>query len=79
MVNLLCLDDKHILQVINMPNLRIIDYGVGLPGSQHDATVWQHTHLPQEHQQLLKEDEFVWADLAYPVQTWCQAPYKELV
>ncbi|KAF8584917.1 hypothetical protein K439DRAFT_1616390 [Ramaria rubella] len=25
---------------------------------------------------LLSPDEWVWADTAYPLQTWCQAPYK---
>lgn len=28
---------------------------------------------------LLQDDEWVWADSAYPLQTWCQAPYKKLV
>ena len=62
-----------------MPNLRIIDYGIGLPGSQHDATAWQHTRIPQECDRFLKDGEFVWADSAYPVRKWCQAPYKEFV
>ncbi|KIJ55449.1 hypothetical protein M422DRAFT_151510, partial [Sphaerobolus stellatus SS14] len=29
-----------------------------------------------EHSTLLKDSEWVWADTAYPLQTWCQAPYK---
>ncbi|KIJ93235.1 hypothetical protein K443DRAFT_125668 [Laccaria amethystina LaAM-08-1] len=65
------------VQIINTPDLHIIDYDIGLPGSQHDATAWKHMHLPQEHQQLLKDGGFVWADSAYPVRTWSQAPYKE--
>lgn len=60
-----------------MPDLRIIDYGVGLPGSQHDATAWLETHIPNEHERLLGRDEWVWADSAYPLKTWCQAPYKK--
>ena len=62
-----------------MPNLLIVDYGVGLPGSQHDATAWAATRLPQEHEDLFEEGEWVWGDLAYPLQKWCQAPYKKYV
>ncbi|KAF8590107.1 hypothetical protein K439DRAFT_1331371, partial [Ramaria rubella] len=62
--------------LILTPDLRIIDYGVGLPGSQHDATAWKATQVPQEHNTLLGPDEWVWANTAYPLQTWCQAPYK---
>ncbi|GLB35610.1 putative DDE superfamily endonuclease [Lyophyllum shimeji] len=65
------------VQLISRPDLRILDYGIGLPGSQHDATAWNQTRLPHEHQHLLGEDEFVWADSAYPLKSWCQAPYKE--
>ncbi|KAF8579997.1 hypothetical protein K439DRAFT_1358302, partial [Ramaria rubella] len=63
--------------LISTPDLRIIDYGVGLPGSQHDATAWKETQVPREHETLLGRDEWVWADMAYPLQTWCQAPYKK--
>ncbi|KAF8584006.1 hypothetical protein K439DRAFT_1647047 [Ramaria rubella] len=65
------------VQLISTPSLRIIDYGVGLPGSQHDATAWKQTWIPLEHETLLGRDEWVWADTAYPLQTWCQAPYKK--
>ncbi|KAF8590622.1 hypothetical protein K439DRAFT_1329778, partial [Ramaria rubella] len=67
------------VQLISMPDLRIINYGVGLPGSQHDATVWKGTRIPREHDTLLGRDEWVWADTAYPLQRWCQAPYKKYV
>ncbi|KAF8574421.1 hypothetical protein K439DRAFT_1649780 [Ramaria rubella] len=43
---------------------------------QHDATAWKATWVPQEHNMLLGTDEWVWADTAYPLQRWCQAPYK---
>ena len=62
-----------------MPNLLIVDYGVGLPGSQHDATAWAETRLPQEHEDLFERNEWVWGDSAYPLQKWCQAPYKKYV
>ncbi|KAH7916941.1 hypothetical protein BV22DRAFT_1124096 [Leucogyrophana mollusca] len=66
-------------KLISTPDLRIIDYGVGLPGSQHDATAWAETRIPQEHDLLLDENEWVWADSAYPLEKWCQAPYKKQV
>ncbi|KIJ48820.1 hypothetical protein M422DRAFT_247179 [Sphaerobolus stellatus SS14] len=64
------------VQMISTPDLRIIDYGVGLPGSQHDATAWKETRIPKECATLLGAGEWVWADSAYPLQSWCQAPYK---
>lgn len=64
------------LQLLSTPDLQILDYGVGLPGSQHDATAWAETRLPQEHERLLRDGEWVWSDSAYPLQKWCQAPYK---
>ncbi|KIP12161.1 hypothetical protein PHLGIDRAFT_57966, partial [Phlebiopsis gigantea 11061_1 CR5-6] len=65
------------VQLVSTPDLRIIDYSVGLPGSQHDATAWADTRIFQEHNSLLAENEWVWADSAYPVTPWTQAPYKK--
>ena len=56
--------------------LSIIDYAVGSPGSQHDAMAWETTRTYQNHNILLDEDEWIWANSAYPLQKWCQAPYK---
>lgn len=67
----------HLMQIISTPDLRIIDYGVGLPGSQHDATAWVETRIPNEHERLLGQNEWVWGDSAYPLKNWCQAPYKK--
>jgi hypothetical protein len=71
----------HILtywfQIISTPDLQIIDYGVGLPGSQHDSTAWVETRIPIEHERLLGHDEWAWGDSAYPLKKWCQAPYKK--
>jgi hypothetical protein len=53
-----------------------MDFCIGLPGSQHDATAWQETLTVQQHDRLLEKDEWVWGDSAYPLQKWCQAPYK---
>ncbi|KIJ41811.1 hypothetical protein M422DRAFT_255128 [Sphaerobolus stellatus SS14] len=65
------------VQLISTPNLQIIDYDVGLPGSQHNTTAWKETQIPHERLTLLEDGEWVWADTAYPWQTWCQAPYKK--
>ncbi|TFK59784.1 hypothetical protein BDN72DRAFT_780272 [Pluteus cervinus] len=65
------------VQIINTPSLCIVDYCVGLPGSQHDATAWEETRMFQEHGSLLQDDEWIWADSAYPLRDWCQSPYKK--
>ena len=55
----------------------IIDYSVGLPGSQYNATAWQETHIAQEHASILGANAWIWVDSAYPLQTWCQSQYKK--
>ncbi|CAA7264516.1 unnamed protein product [Cyclocybe aegerita] len=65
------------VQLVSTPDCQIIDYAVGLPGSQHDASAWEETRTFQHHSQLLEDGEWVWADSAYPLQKWCQAPYKK--
>lgn len=54
-------------QVVSLPNLRIIDFGYGYTGRTHDSTAWQGTRMAQEHQTLLEDNEFIWADSAYTV------------
>ncbi|KAF8576065.1 hypothetical protein K439DRAFT_1649384 [Ramaria rubella] len=44
---------------------------------QHDAMAWKETRIPQEHNHLLEQGEWVWGDTVYPLQTWCQAPYQK--
>ncbi|KAG2738854.1 hypothetical protein P692DRAFT_201903961 [Suillus brevipes Sb2] len=65
------------VQIVSTPDLRIIDYSVGLPGSQHDATAFSETRVCKEHNVLLDEEEWIFADTAYPLHSWCQAPYKK--
>ncbi|KAF9218607.1 hypothetical protein BS17DRAFT_720132, partial [Gyrodon lividus] len=55
----------------------IIDYSVGLPKSQHDSTTFAETHISQKHDTLLAADEWIFADTAYPLNNWCQTPYKK--
>ncbi|KAG2740584.1 hypothetical protein P692DRAFT_201667912, partial [Suillus brevipes Sb2] len=65
------------IQIVSLPNLRIIDFSYGHTGSTHDSTAWDDTRLCQEHDTLLDDEEFVWADSAYPLQTWVIVPYKK--
>ncbi len=58
-----------LLQIVSMPNLRIVDVGFGYTGSTHDATAWLGTRLAKEHEEILEPGEFVWADSAYPVRS----------
>lgn len=56
-----------ILQVANLPNLRIIDFSYGHTGSTHDSSAWEDTCLFQDHENIFDDGEWVWADSAYPV------------
>ncbi|KAF7311727.1 DDE Tnp4 domain-containing protein [Mycena indigotica] len=64
------------LQVINLPNLQIVDIGYGYVGSTHDATAWTGTRVYQELDKLLLSGEFIWGDAAYPISRWLTAPFK---
>ncbi|PPQ74561.1 hypothetical protein CVT24_004353 [Panaeolus cyanescens] len=65
------------IQIINTPDLYIIDCGYGFTGSTHDATAWERTWIYAHHDEVFEDDEFIWADSAYPIQTWLVAPYKQ--
>jgi DDE superfamily endonuclease len=58
-------------------NLCIVDYALGLPGSVHDAYAFQKTHIAREHDTLLAPGDWIWADSAYPLQTWCITPFRK--
>ncbi|KAG2052985.1 hypothetical protein BDR06DRAFT_982940 [Suillus hirtellus] len=56
-------------QVIIMPhNLTIVDYSLGHTGSAHDAYTFRSTHIYQNHQTLLGNNHWIWADSAYPIE-----------
>ena len=57
-------------------NLFIVDYGLGHPRSVHDTYAFQGTWIAQEAEALIPENHWVWADSAYPTQTWCVVPFK---
>jgi len=65
------------IQIVSLPNLKIIDFAYGHTGSTHDATAWTQTRLAKEHSVILEDGEWVWADSAYPIDTWVVAPYKK--
>lgn len=58
-------------------NLLIADYAVGHAGSAHDAFAFQSTRLYRQHADLLPHGHWVWADSAYPIETWCVPPFKK--
>jgi len=65
------------IQIISLPNLRIVDFSYGFTGSTHDATAWLETKVVKDHEAIFEPGEFIWADSAYPIQTWVVAPYKK--
>lgn len=58
-------------------NLKIVDYGLGQPGSVHDAYAFQATCTAREHETVLPHEHWIWADSAYPLQRWCAVPFKK--
>ena len=62
--------------VIMLHNLRIIDYGLGHPGSVHDAHAFLGTWVVQDPAGMIPPDHWIWADSTYPLQTWCVVPFK---
>ncbi|KAE9402089.1 hypothetical protein BT96DRAFT_765550, partial [Gymnopus androsaceus JB14] len=63
-------------QIINLPNLRIINFSYGYTGSTHDATAWEQTAFAKDRSVFLEGNEFIWADSAYPIEDWLVAPYR---
>ncbi|KAF7348137.1 hypothetical protein MSAN_01766500 [Mycena sanguinolenta] len=55
------------IQVVNLPNLQIIDFSYGHTGSTHDSVAWNGTKIAQEHDTVFEQGEWIWADSAYPV------------
>jgi hypothetical protein len=62
--------------VILLHNLHIIDYSLGHTGSAHDSFAFQSTRISVDHQTFLPDNEWIWADSAYPIRTWCVPPFK---
>jgi hypothetical protein len=58
-------------------NLTFVDYGLGHTGSTHDSFAFQNTRIADSPTDFLEKGEWVWADSAYPLQTWCVTPFKK--
>ncbi|KAF9506692.1 hypothetical protein BS47DRAFT_1374065 [Hydnum rufescens UP504] len=65
------------LMLVTTPNLHIIDYILGPPGSVHNSMSFQESHTSIESAALFQEGEWLWADSAYGLTSWCVVPYKQ--
>ncbi|KAF7322259.1 DDE Tnp4 domain-containing protein [Mycena chlorophos] len=65
------------VQLINTPNLRIVDYVIDPTGSMHDSTAFRESRTYRERDQLLQRNEWIWADSAYALLDWVITPYKK--
>jgi hypothetical protein len=57
-------------------NLCIVDYGLGHPGSVHDAYTFTEMYLANDPEGLILRDHWIWADSAHPMHLWCVVPFK---
>jgi hypothetical protein len=55
----------------------IVDYSVGHTGSVHDSWAFRSTRTCKEHECIFGLDEWMWADSAYPSETWSVSPFKK--
>ena len=62
---------------MTLPNLRIIDYVIGHCGSAHDSTVFRDSQTYKCSSTLFNENEWIWADSAYALNSWCVTPYRK--
>ncbi|KIK17976.1 hypothetical protein PISMIDRAFT_30623 [Pisolithus microcarpus 441] len=63
--------------IVSTPDLCIVDYSVGLPGSWHDASAFAETCIFHEHDVLLEEGEWLFVDTAYPLHDWPEKDTEE--
>ncbi|KAG1754721.1 uncharacterized protein EDB91DRAFT_1042455 [Suillus paluster] len=63
------------------PSSTISDRSVFFVSDRSDRsdsnTTFSETCVFKEHDVLLDEGEWIFADTAYPLHSWCQAPYKK--
>lgn len=63
-----------------MPDsLMVVDYLIGHTGSVHDSWAFRSTRTFKEHAHIFAPGEWMWADSAYPAETWCVSPFKKPV
>ncbi|KAF9226095.1 hypothetical protein BS17DRAFT_800897 [Gyrodon lividus] len=64
-------------QIVIFPhNLKIVDYAIGIPGSLHDSSAFQQTHVAQHPAQFFSYREWLWVDSAYLSQKWCECKWS---
>ena len=63
--------------VLLLHNLRIVDYALGHTGSAHDSYAFQATRIAKNPTDFLSDGEWMWADSAYPIRTWCVPPFRK--
>lgn len=67
-----------LFQIISLPyNLLIVDYSLGHTGSVHDAWAFRSTRTFKNHEDIFRPGEWMWADSAYPPETWSVGPFKK--
>jgi hypothetical protein len=64
-------------EVIILPhNLHIVNYVIGIPGSLHDSNVFGCARIAWTPEDFFGGGQWLWADSAYAVRTWCVTPFK---
>ena len=61
-----------------MTYVRVVDYSLGHPGSVHNAHAFLGTEITNNPEGLIPPQHWVWANSAYPMQTWCIVPFKAM-
>ena len=64
------------VQIINTPNGQIIDFASGFRGSRNDRHCFKFTRLWNDHEVLLNEGEWCWADSGYYLYDWLILPFR---
>jgi len=54
----------------------IVNYSVGHTGSIHDSWAFQSTQTFKEDECIFAPGKWMWADSAYPSETWSVSPFK---
>ena len=72
----MCVHLLQFRQLVTLPNLRIINYVIGHCGSAHDSTVFHDSRTYRNSSILFNENEWMWADSVYALDSWCITPYK---
>jgi len=68
---------KYSIQLQGIVDYRgiFIDYEIGWPGSVHDAKVYKNSYFYKNVSKIIKEDEFLLGDSAYPLSTFLIKPF----